>query len=149
MTIFEIARFVCERYPNSCIAANVGVNYVDRYDKELLIEMLVEFFSYDILNLCGCGIPENTWEVIHHILSIRLLAREMDYSEIKKMYKDELHLDADDDLQHGSLQFILYILDDCGLVEHGSSVGGCWLTELGKMYLTVLDEWFDLAPSVG
>lgn len=41
----------------------------------------------------------------------------------------------------GLLQFMAYILDDRGFTEHGSSIGGCWLTEKGEMFLTVLDAW--------
>ena len=27
------------------------------------------------------------------------------------------------------------------MLEHGSSIGGSWLTKEGKMYLTVLNAW--------
>ena len=33
------------------------------------------------------------------------------------------------------------MLDSKGIVEHGSSIGGCWLSKLGEMYLTVLNAW--------
>lgn len=144
MTLKGIAQYVIEKYPKSCFAQNInefGYGYVLE-DDELLAEELANFFAYDLLHLCGCGIPDNTWEVIRRILRIRSKAREMEYSDILQMYKDELHLDTDDDLQHGSFQFILYVLDHYGLIEHGSSVGGCWLSELGKMYLMVLDAYF-------
>lgn len=27
--------------------------------------------------------------------------------------------------------------------EHGSGIGGCWLTEDGERLLTVLDAWYE------
>ena len=145
-SIKEIAEYIIEKYPESCLAQNVtkyGHGYLLE-DDEMLTEELASFFANDIFGLCGCGNPEDTWEVIRRVLRIRSEARERDYYEIKQMYKDELHLDNDDDIDHGVLQFILYILDNNGLVEHGGSIGGCWLSELGKMYLTVLDAWCEL-----
>jgi hypothetical protein len=145
-SIKEIAEYIIEKYPGSCLAQNVtkyGHGYLLE-DDEMLTEELASFFAYDLLGLCGCGNPEDAWDVIRRVLRIRSLCREREYDEIKQMYKDELRLDIDNDVDWGILQFILYILDDKGLVEHGSSIGGCWLTELGEMYLTVLDAWFEL-----
>lgn len=146
LNIKRIAAFVIKTYPDSCFAENAKNGYIDMNDDEMLTEELVRFFAYDILNLCGCGNPEDTWDVIRRVLRIRLEARDIAYAEMIQRYKDELHLDDDDDLQHGSLQFILYILDHFGLVEHGSSIGGCWLTDLGRMCLFVMDAWFALNP---
>lgn len=145
-SIREIGEYVIKKYPESCLARNVteyGYTYL-LDDDETLTEVLASFFAYDVLGLCGCGNPEDTWDVIRRVLRIRSSCRERLYDEIKQMYRDELRLDIDNDVDWGILQFILYILDDKGLVEHGSSVGGCFLTELGEMYLTVLDAWFEL-----
>ena len=35
------------------------------------------------------------------------------------------------------------MLDVKGIVEHGGGISSCWLTKLGRMYLTVLNAWHD------
>ena len=59
------------------------------------------------------------------------------------MKKYRKHLDTEDSLHYGVLQFVLYMLDAKGIVEHGGGISSCWLTKLGKMYLTVLNAWHD------
>lgn len=49
-----------------------------------------------------------------------------------------------DSMNYGMLQLLAYVLDSYGFTEHGSSVGGCWLTKDGERLLTVLDAWHDL-----
>ena len=114
-TIKEIANYVVEKYPKSCFAEEALRDHIDLNDEEWMTDMLADFFAYDILQLCGCGIPEDTWEVIRRLLTIRSKARDLEYEQIVQMYKDELHLDNDDELQYGSLQFILYILNDLAI----------------------------------
>lgn len=113
--------------------------------EEYLIDELMDFFSYEIMGMCGCGCPEGTHDIIRKILNIRVERFEKDikYDEIQERYKEELHLDTQDSLHYGVLQFIFYMLDSKEIVEHGSSIGGCWLAELGKMYLDVLNTWHD------
>lgn len=67
--------------------------------------------------------------------------QECTEERVQQRYKTELNIDDQDDIQWGLLQFMAYILDDRGFTEHGSSIGGCWLTEKGEMFLTVLDAW--------
>lgn len=95
------------------------------------------------LSLCGCGCPNDTLDVIRKYLHIRKDWKDnkCDYDEVQQRYKTELNIDDQDDIQWGLLQFMAYILDDRGFTEHGSSIGGCWLTEKGEMFLTVLDAW--------
>lgn len=136
MNLNEIAEYVTKNYPDSCIAYN-------GYDDWTLLDDLMEFFNCELMDMCGCGNPDDTYEVIRRVLNIRhdRCSNIINYDEARQRYKDDLHLDPDDDIQYGALQFILYKLDSCGIVEHGSSISGCWLTELGEMYLTVLNEW--------
>ena len=97
------------------------------------------------MDMCGCGCPEDTHELIRKILIIRSewQDKKISYEEVIKRYKDDLDLDNRNVNHYGALQFILYMLDAYGIVEHGSSIGGCWLTDLGERYLTVLNAWHD------
>ena len=147
MKLSEIAEYIIEKYPDSCIASNNEIIKGNREDwcEESLINPLMDFFSFEWMDMCGCGVPEDTHEIIRKILIIRKdrFEKDIKYEKIQERYKDELHLNTKDSLQYGALQFILYILDARQIVEHGSSIGGCWLTELGEMYLAVLNAWHD------
>ena len=68
---------------------------------------------------------------------------KIEYKDVLERYKTDLHIDDDDSLQAGLLQFMMYVLDRNGLTEHGGSIGGCWLTDKGRRLLTVLDAWHD------
>ena len=145
MRLSEIAEFVVEKYPDCCMAVNniVSKGCREEWYEEYLIDELIDFFSFEIMNMCGCGCPEYTNELIRKILIIRSEWRDekLSYDDVIKRYKTDLDLYNENDNHYGTLQFILYMLDAHGIVEHGSSVGGCWLTDLGKMYLTVLNAW--------
>lgn len=143
MKLSEIAEYIIKEDPGCCMAHNKTVIQGNREDwyEEYLIDYLLDYFTYEVMDMCGCGVPELTHELIRRVLSIR--NERLPYEETLKKYKQELHLDTDDDTQYGSLQFILYILNSRGILEHGSSVGGSWLTNLGRMYLAVLNAWHD------
>lgn len=147
MRLSEIAEFVVEEYPDCCMACNNVVSKGCREDwyEEYLIDELMDFFSFEIMDMCGCGCPEDTHETIRRVLNIRedRFEKDIKYDEVQKRYKEELHLNTQDSLHYGALQFVLYALDANGILEHGSSIGGCWLTDLGKMYLTVLNAWHE------
>ena len=145
MKIGEIAEFIVKEYPNSCVAS-CGIapsDFKNEYCEDMLVSYLMDFFAFEILNMCGCGIPENTYEVIRRVLNIRNEWSEdkLSYEDVQEKYKSELRVDTDISIDYGLLQFMLYTLDSAGLLEHGSSIGGCWLSSLGKMYLTVLNAW--------
>ena len=77
------------------------------------------------------------------VLSVNTKYKQVEYEEIQERYKEELHLDTQDSLHYGALQFVLYMLDAKGIVEHGGGISSCWLTKLGRMYLTVLNAWHE------
>lgn len=144
----EIAEYIVEKYPNCRMVLNndVQLGCRDAEYEEGLITPLMDFFSNELVGLCGCGCPEQTTEMIRKVLYVRYQAKERDlqYPLVKLKYKDEVHIDDDDDeLQGGMLQFVLYMLDNKGLLEHGGNIWNCWLTELGEMYLVVLDAWHE------
>lgn len=81
---------------------------------------------------CGCGLPESAWEIV-----LRLLGYFGTPHEDRNLdeFRDEDYLAA-------------YVIDHCGLIEHGTSIGGSWLTDDGKEALRFLRkhgvEWGDL-----
>lgn len=145
MKLNEIADFVFKYYPNSYFSTN-NAAYMGREDEECedyLIDKLLNFFSYELLHICGCGRPENTYEIIRRILSIRYeyINGSLEFEDIAQRYEEDLQLDHSNNIHYGLMQFVLYMLDYFQFVEHGSGIYGCWLTDLGEMYLTVLNAW--------
>lgn len=153
MRLSEIAEFIVEKYPNCCMAINNVVDKGNREDwyEEYLIDNLMDFFSYEVMDICPSGSPQYTNDMIRKILNIRKdsFEKHMYIDEIHNRYEKELHLNALDLFHYGALQFILYILDSKGIVEYGSSVNMGWLTELGEMYLVVLNAWHEQEEDYG
>ena len=73
MRLSEIAEYIVEKYPDCCMAVNNDVNKGCREDwyEEYLIDPLMDFFSFELLDMCGCGCPEDTHELIRKFLTIR------------------------------------------------------------------------------
>lgn len=96
-------------------------------------------FYYNVLGLCGCGNPSRVGRGIYRYLTM-----------VSNKEKFEHHTEEYDKAFHKSYEWIYkkswqnlaiaYMLDDKGLTEHGTSIGSCWITELGKMYLKIFDD---------
>ena len=148
MKLSEIAEHIAKINPDCCMVYNCEVIHGCResWYEESLINPLVDYYMFDVLHLCGCGNPEDTYEAIRKYLHIRKFYyenKEFTWENIKEEYKTQLSIDVDNDVEYGILQFMMYVLDRSGFTEHGSSVGGCWLTEDGERLLTVLDAWHE------
>lgn len=144
MELYEIAKYIVENdSKNDTSNIAKGINENNKEDWSELLEPLMDYYMYGRLHLCGCGNPEDTYEVIRKYLRIREIAitDRQTYDDVQKKYKEDLHIDTEDDLQYGLLQFLMYVLDENGFTEHGSSIGGCRLTKDGERLLTVLDYW--------
>ena len=147
MRLSEIAEYVVEHNQDCCMYYNNNVVKGCREDwyEESLIEPLMDYYMFEELGLCGCGVPEGTYEAIRLYLQIRKNWYEdkIEYVEVNRRYLTDLHIDDADELQSGILQFMMYVLDDIGFTDHGSSIGGCWLTDDGERLLTVLNAWHE------
>lgn len=87
-----------------------------------------EFLEIEILGFCGCGAPHTALEFLRDIL--KLIDAGKGYGdEIKKLLPND-----------GVYFFVFYMLSDKKLTEHGSSIGGCWLSDKGKELLADI-EW--------
>jgi len=91
MRLSEIVEFVVEKYPDCCMASNNIVSKGCREDwyEEYLIDELMDFFSFEIMDMCGCGCPELTYELIRKILNIRAdkYNNKLTYEETIQRYK--------------------------------------------------------------
>ena len=142
-----VANYIIENYPDSCLASNSHYN-----NSNSLLDDCKDFFFYEILNTCGCGRPDDTASVIKDILNII----NDYYNETQNYNREEINIAHDKKIKrlnslcgveikdntnyNGLIQFVLYMLDHAGFLEHGSSIGGAWLTDLGRMFLYFLNS---------
>lgn len=103
------------------IRGTQGFKDIGKYtDSELdSEEEFIQLFGF-----CGCGRPEKV------MLYIR------DY--LLEVSKDISKRDMKDDAAYW---MAAYLCDDKGLTEHGSSVAGAWLTDLGREWLEKLNKY--------
>lgn len=78
---------------------------------------------------CGCGNPEEAAKTLMVLLRFCPLHNHRD--ELESMIPDV-----------GLRHLVLYSLENHGLIEHGGSIGGSWLTDKGKAVLAALVREF-------
>lgn len=83
---------------------------------------------YGNLGLCGCGCPEDAFKLIGDLLALMPL------------YDDQRWVKADALIgSPGAAHIVLsHLEENGGLIEHGSSIGGSWLTDKGRYFQGVL-----------
>lgn len=141
--VIKMAEYINENiYPNDKqMQLNTTIN--DATDLFWLIDCVEEVFTFNILGLCGCGCPDASRRDIRNYLRIVNLKRK-DFSTFDDYYKIYIarmkeYFNVESVYDNSLLQFMAYILDNKGFTEHGSSIGGAWITEKGKQYLSVLE----------
>ena len=82
------------------------------------------------LPFCGCGDPGAAIMLIRRVLELH------DDDDFPRLTRN---LISDD----GMRMLILGSLDDAGLLEHGGTIDGSWLTEDGRRFLTVMRGAFN------
>lgn len=93
------------------------------------------------LGFCGCGDPEGALSFLRDVLSIfelRILEGKSHWEEGTAQLWQKLALGHP---EYGLLGLsYLYYLDSVGLLEHGTSIYGSWLSERGEEILQALRE---------
>lgn len=141
-------KYIINTYPDGCAAYNwlqgcyneilTDKRLPEEYEIRYIVEDCLSEFNDD-LGLCGCGSPEETYEVIRRILNIQ--SSNANWGTRQRQFSEICNADIDNENYNGLIQFVLYILDDKGFLEHGSSIGGAWLTKKGEIYLDLLNIW--------
>lgn len=92
----------------------------------------LEFYNlyFGKWNFCGCGDPA---EAITYIRDVLACLKERSDSKWKINRLDEVMA-----CEGGPYWIIMYWLDSQGFTEHGSNVGGSWLTQKGEEFLAYL-----------
>ncbi len=120
----------------------------ERHNAEELAPLGGEFVvdNHDLLGelgFCGCGQPEEAIALVKKLLTnMRDSFETKDHERAKALWSERSDLIGD-----GPLGWILlYHLDHLGLLEHGSSCFGSWLTKKGEAVLARLDKWAAAHP---
>lgn len=139
----EIYEYIAKNYPNSVLAANYEVFKDSETDR---IEQIGDFFQFEILNMCGCGCPEDSLECVQKLLTACDWRDDTLAIDEWQKKRNEVWMECvgiahitDDPLW----QFMAYQLDSAGLLEHGTSINGAWTTDFGKMCLDFLDNYWE------
>lgn len=77
------------------------------------------------LGICGCGNPEEALALVRDLLVLA------------PFYDNPAAVEARI-VDPGARHLVLSMLDNAGLIEHGSSIGGAWLTAKGAYCRRVL-----------
>lgn len=142
----EIRNWIIEKYPDSCIAVNDKNNgpssddAVDNEGTNCLLSEVRDHFLYEVMGLCGCGNTLSTMMDIRDYLMIVKISHEQSFDIARNMLEKRFGVKYVSD--NSLLQFMAYILDHNGLTNHGTSINGAWLEDLGKKCLTVFDMVF-------
>lgn len=136
--LIKIRDYVAAKYPDDSIAI------IEKVDTEAeLIRDVGEFFIYNILGFCGCGCKDTSIEAVYKYLRVCAFRSATCQTDQYKKSPDKLQeafgfkYVSDDPL----LQFMAYTLDDKELTEHGSGIGGAWITDLGEMCMYALGRY--------
>ena len=89
----------------------------------------------NFMGWCGCGMPEETLGFLCDVLEYFGRERAIPFTheayERDKALESKAFRTTDQALQY----FIRYCLDAKDLIEHGTSIPGAWLTDIGKSIL--------------
>lgn len=95
-------------------------------DRDEMLAHLYKVF-YDDLGMCGCGLPDEAYNLVRDLLSLAPL-----YEESRWRLAETLTGGG------AAGHIILSSLDRASLLEHGSSLNGAWLTDKGAWCLAAM-----------
>ncbi|MER7361916.1 hypothetical protein [Nonomuraea wenchangensis] len=79
------------------------------------------------LGLCGCGDSDGSYALVRILLGLTPFYEHLD--ELRALIPDS-----------GVRHIVSSALDSAGLIEHGTSISGSWITTKGTFLLHVLTE---------
>ncbi len=147
----EIMQFLEKENPSGYM-----LNYIDIIkDKReiedceidnILDDCLNQFIYEDLkmgdnLNPYETSNPEDIIEIIRLILTAQ---NQEEYKDRKLLLNNICNLDIENNKNYnGLIQFILYILNEHKFLEYRFSISGAWLTEKGKLFLELLNMYYE------
>lgn len=87
----------------------------------------VYVLMYDHLGMCGCGYRDAAFDMVRDILNLAPLHKDERWRQVEKMIGNP-----------GAHHIVLSAMQSAGLIEHGGSIDGSWLTDKGRWYQRVM-----------
>lgn len=116
--------------------------YSEEELKEIASKMILNL-RYEVMDFCGCGRPDEVSFMVRDILKAIDNKfnnfNKMSDKEVFDMFDKELKDILGFDSKNIVFEFILHVLNSADLLEHGSGVGGSWLTNYGEEILCAFD----------
>lgn len=143
----SVINYLKTYFPDSCFSRNYTQYSSLSYDD--IYEELYKTFRYEVLNWCGCGAPEEAdKEVLKYLElidngkepSVSIISDPVGWSKAmddKIKRREELskkYFNCTSIYDNPLLLCLAYTMDSAGFSEHGTSIGGAWITGRGKMY---------------
>ena len=112
----------------------------DPFDTHYERRTSFEDFLYgpDSVTNCGCGKPDKTLLLVMDALNLCAI----DGTEERKIFTQEKFA-VDYVTDNGLVQLLFYVLHDKEFIAHGGSVGYSWLTDAGKVFRVLLDQYLN------
>lgn len=106
-------------------------NYLDRMEE-------LDDLYFGKMGMCGCGRPNDVKKLIHYLIDNQE-KRGRDEISFEEMQSNRMSIirETDSDV---IFEFVFHYLNDKGIMEHGNSVYGSWLTPKGKRFFELLSE---------
>lgn len=122
----------------------------DNTDHIELVTEILGIFYFDILNFCGCGMPEKSCDYLLALLSLYYIGEKDKGFLTPRLFGGDFVVDMKlkYNLSDERLDFILKLLDSYEMTEHGSGVYGSWLTGYGMLVKNLLQIRKDLDLTV-
>jgi hypothetical protein len=92
----------------------------------------------DSIPNCGCGDPNETLIKVLDALNLCALKG----TEERKTFTQE-KFGVDYVTSDGLVQLLFYVLDDKEFIQHGGGVGYSWLSDAGKVFRALLDQYLN------
>lgn len=140
----SIVNYLTKCFPDSCFAYNYA-NCKSAFYEDINRE-LYKYFRYEVLNWCGCGSPEEADKQVVKYLNLidipwrdkydnaleNLKDFDRKHAEYKKLCKEYFGVESIYD--NPLLLCLAYSVDAARFSDHGSSIGGAWITDRGRIY---------------
>lgn len=81
---------------------------------------------------CGCGNPEDAWIALRNFLEIFEERASQTRDDVTWMLNLDRYKEFEKSNGIGVAHLLLYLMSGAGVIEHGGSVFGSWLTPLGQ-----------------
>lgn len=107
-----------------------------QYERRTAFESFLS--SPDSIPNCGCGDPDETLVKVLDALNLCAIKG----TEQRKDFTQE-KFGVDYVTNDGLVQLLFYVLDDKEFIQHGGGVGYSWLSDAGKVFRALLNQYLN------